>query len=287
MQYEDWHTHNSLCKHAVGNIEDYIKSAIELGLNVIGISDHFPYEYLSSEIPSLEDIPYENYAMPTNMLEYYILQLDNLKEKYLNQIHVRSAFEIDFFKHQDHILNKYLKSYLNKLDYILGSVHVLFGKAGIFAFDDGRFLNKYKEYDGNDEIYIEYYDSLQVMIKSSSFDFDLVSHLDLPKKFDKRVENKNLIMEKVIETLELIKKRDVAVEINTSGLRKEAKEQYPSAEIIKEMYDLDIPILLGSDAHNPNEVAYKFKETVNLVKNIGYTQFAHFEKRKRTFIEID
>jgi len=70
MQYEDWHTHNSLCKHAVGNIEDYIKSAIELDLNVIGISDHFPYEYLSSEIPSLEDIPYENYAMPTNKLEY-------------------------------------------------------------------------------------------------------------------------------------------------------------------------------------------------------------------------
>ena len=25
MRYEDWHTHNLLCKHAVGTIEDYIK----------------------------------------------------------------------------------------------------------------------------------------------------------------------------------------------------------------------------------------------------------------------
>jgi len=286
MQYEDWHTHNSLCKHAVGTIEDYIIKAIELDLNVIGISDHFPYEYLSSEIPSLKDIPYEGYAMPTNNLETYILQLDNLKEKYVNQIHVRSAFEIDFFKHQDHLLNKYLKNYMAKLDYILGSVHVLFGKAGIFAFDDGRFLNKYKEYDVNDEIYIEYYDSLQVMIKSPTFELDIVTHFDLPKKFDKSIEDKDKVMEKVIETLELVKKHDLTVEINTSGLRKKVKEQYPSIDIIKHIYELDIPILLGSDAHKPEEVAYEFKSITKMLKNIGFNQLAHFEKRKRSFIDF-
>ena len=286
MQYEDWHTHNSLCKHAVGTIEDYVKKAIELGLNVIGISDHFPYEYLSSEIPSLEDIPYESYAMPTNNLESYILQLDDLKEKYLNQILIRTAFEIDFFKHQDHILNKYLKGYLNKLDYILGSVHVLFGKAGVFAFDDGRFLNKYKEYDGNDEIYMEYYDSLQVMINSPTFELDIVTHFDLPKKFDKRIEDKDMIMGKVNETLELVKKHDLTIEINTSGLRKKVKEQYPHIDIIKKIFELGIPILLGSDAHKPEDVAYEFKNIAKMLKNIGFNQFAHFEKRKRSFVNF-
>jgi len=286
MQYEDWHTHNSLCKHAVGTIEDYVKKAIELDLNVIGISDHFPYEYLSSEIPSLKDIPYEGYAMPTNNLETYILQLDNLKEKYVNQIHIRTAFEIDFFKHQDHLLNKYLKNYLNKLDYILGSVHVLFGKAGVFAFDDGRFLNKYKEYDGNDEIYIEYYDSLQVMIKSPTFELDIVTHFDLPKKFDKRIEDEDMIMGKVIETLELVKKHDLTIEINTSGLRKKVKEQYPHIDIIKKIYELGIPILLGSDAHKPEDVAYEFKSIAKMLKNIGFNQLAHFEKRKRSSVDF-
>ena len=284
MQFEDWHTHNSLCKHAVGTIEDYVKKAIELNLNVIGVSDHFPYEYLSSEIPSLEDIPYEGYAMPTNNLESYILQLDELKEKYMNQIHIRTAFEIDFFKHQDHILNKYLKGYLNKLDYILGSVHVLFGKAGVFAFDDGRFLNKYKEYDGNDEIYMEYYDSLQVMINSPTFELDIVTHFDLPKKFDKRIEDKDMIMGKVNGTLELVKKHDLTIEINTSGLRKKVKEQYPHIDIIKKIFELGIPILLGSDAHKPEDVAYEFKNIAKMLKNIGFNQFAHFEKRKRSYV---
>jgi len=286
MGYEDWHTHNSLCKHAIGTIEDYVKKAIELNLNVIGISDHFPYEYLISEVPSLDQIPYERYAMTLNDVDGYIKQLEQLREKYQGQIKLRFAFEIDYFKNQDQVLNQYLKNYIGKLDYIYGSVHVLFGKIGIFAFDDGRFLNKYEEYDVNDEVYLEFYTTLQDMIKSPAFEFDIITHFDLPKKFDKRVENKKLIMEKVIETLELIKKRDLAVEINTSGLRKEVKEQYPSEEIIREMYDLDIPILLGSDAHQPKEIAYKFKETANLLKNIGYNQLVHFEKRKRSYIDI-
>ena len=286
MRYEDWHTHNSLCKHAVGTIEDYIRKGVLLNLNVIGISDHFPYEYLSSEIPSLEDIPYEEYAMPLYDLESYIIQLEKLREKYIDQIQVRFAFEIDYFKHQDYVLNKYLKKYIDKLDYILGSVHVLFGKAGTFAFDDGRFLNKYKEYDVNDEIYLEFYDSLQDMIKSSTFELDIVTHFDLPKKFDKRVEDKESVMEKVIETLELVKKHDLTVEINTSGLRKEVKEQYPSLDIIKHIYDLDIPILLGSDAHKPIEVAYEFKSITKMLKDIGFTHFAHYKERSRSFIEI-
>lgn len=286
MRYEDWHTHNKLCKHAVGTIEDYIKMAAKLNLNVIGISDHFPYEFLASEIPTLDQIPYEEYAMPLYDLDSYMLQLEKLRETYIDKIQVRFAFEIDYFKHQDYMLNKYLKKYIDKLDYILGSVHVLFGKAGTFAFDDGRFLNKYKEYSVNDEVYIEYYNSLQDMIQSPTFELDIVTHFDLPKKFDRRAVDKEKVMEKAAETLELVKKHDLIIEINTSGLRKEVKEQYPSEDIIQKMYELDIPILLGSDAHQPKDVAYKFKETTKMLKHIGYNQLSHFKERKRSFLEI-
>ncbi len=52
------------------------------------------------------------------------------------------------------------------------------------------------------------------------------------------------------------------------------------------MYELDIPILLGSDAHHPDELAYKFNELIKRIKKIGYNQLANFNKRKRAFIEI-
>ncbi|MFX1419886.1 MAG: histidinol phosphate phosphatase, partial [Promethearchaeota archaeon] len=95
-----------------------------------------------------------------------------------------------------------------------------------------------------------------------------------------------LVMNEVIKTLELAKKAELTIEINTGGLRKEINEQYPSYEIIEKMYELDLPILLGSDAHHPNDLAYKFNKMIKLLRKVGYNQLAHFNKRKRIFIEI-
>ncbi|MHA1252800.1 MAG: histidinol phosphate phosphatase, partial [Candidatus Helarchaeota archaeon] len=73
---------------------------------------------------------------------------------------------------------------------------------------------------------------------------------------------------------------------NTGGFRKDVGVQYPEEDIIRKMYDLDIPILLGSDAHSPEEIAWNFKIMIENLKKIGYTQLAHFNKRNRSFIEI-
>ena len=287
MVLEDYHTHNQMCNHAVGSIEDYIKKAIDKNLDLIGISDHFPYEYLKSSSILIEQVPYQEYAMSLNEVDIYLSSIQKLKEKYKNKIQIRVAFEVDYFKSHESFLNLQMKNRLNNLDYILGSVHILHGKSKLFVFDDERFLNMYKEYDSIDNIYLEYYRNLQDMITSEEFDFDIVSHFDLPKKYNKRAINKELVMNEAIKTLELIKKRDLTIEINTGGLRKEVKEQYPSFEIIEEMYQLGIPVLLGSDAHHPNDIGYKFKQMIKLLCKIGYKKLAHFNKRKRDFIEIN
>jgi len=286
MVLEDWHTHNELCRHAVGTIDDFIKKAVEMKLDLIGISDHFPYEYLKNGNVSIEQVPYQEYAMKLSEIDSYFSAVEKLKRKYNTKIQIRIAFEIDYFRSQEEALNKYFKNRIKELDYILGSVHILHGKSRLFAFDDMRFLNMYKEYESIDDIYLEYFKNIQSMINSEDFDFDILGHFDLPKKYNKRASNKDLVMNEALHTLELVKKRNLTIEINTGGLRKEVKEQYPSFEIVEKMYELDIPILLGSDAHYPNDLAYKFDKMIKQVKKIGYNQLAHFHKRKRIFIEI-
>lgn len=286
MVLEDWHTHNELCRHAEGTIEDYIKKAIEINLDLIGISDHFPYEYLENSPVSIEEVPYQEYAMRLNEVDSYFSSIEKLKIKYNNEIQIRTAFEIDYFRSHGVNLEKEFYSRVDKLDYILGSVHIIHGKSKLFAFDDRRFLSMYKEYESIDSIYLEYYHKLQHMINSEKFNFDILSHFDLPKKYNKRANNKELVMNETFKTLELAKKADLTIEINTGGLRKEINEQYPSEEIIKEMFNLDISVLLASDAHHPNDLAYEFNKMLKLLKKIGYTQLAHFNKRKRTYIEI-
>ncbi|MEI3505641.1 MAG: PHP domain-containing protein [Bacilli bacterium] len=39
----NYHTHTFLCKHAIGDVEDYVKRAIQLGYHTIAITDHGPF----------------------------------------------------------------------------------------------------------------------------------------------------------------------------------------------------------------------------------------------------
>ena len=279
----DWHTHNQLCHHAVGTIDDYVKNAIENNLNTIGVSDHFPFEFLKY----IDRIPYEDYAITLNEVDAYLATAENLREKHGDKIIIRIGFEIDFFKNQEYSLNKHLNKVKNKLDYILGSIHILNFKngKGAWGFDDSRFRKDYKHY-GADRVFLQYYKTLQKMLSSPDFDFDIVSHFDLPKKFNDIPVNKEKIHNEVMKALEIIKKKGFVMEINTGGLRKKCKEQYPSEKIIREMYDMDISILLGSDAHDPKDIAWEFKSTLQTLKVIGYNQLVHFNKRSKSYIEI-
>ena len=283
MKLEDYHTHSELCHHAVGTIEDYVNKAIELKLYTIGICDHFPYEFLKN----IERIPYIEYAITIDEIDYYLSMGENLREKYKNQINLRIGFEIDFFELQEAALNTHLNKVKSRLDYILGSVHILDFQddKGAWGFDDSRFRKDY-EYYGADKVYTQYFKTLRKMLNSELFDLDIVGHFDLPKKFNDLPGDKELIFNEAMKTLELVKKKGIVVEINTGGLRKDVKEQYPSEEIINHMLDLDIEILLGSDAHKPNQIAWEFNSIIKMLKNIGYTQLAHFEKRNKTFLEI-
>ncbi|TXT64182.1 MAG: Histidinol-phosphatase [Promethearchaeota archaeon] len=280
---EDWHTHNKLCHHAEGIIEDYVKEAIRKGLRTIGISDHFPYEFYTG----LDGIPYDEYGMILSETRDYLSTIQELKAKYKEQINIKCAFEIDFIPHQVVKLNQQLEKIKDHLDYILGSIHMLFAPKEPWSFDDSRFLDEFNRYESVDDVYFHYYDSIILMITSSDFDFDIVSHLDLPKKFNKFPEHKELVMEKVVEVLEYIKKQNLVVEINTGGFRKEVHEQYPSIEIIKKIFELEIPIVLSSDAHKPSEIAYKFDYMLNILTEIGFTELAHFTQRKRSIITIN
>lgn len=282
MILQDWHSHSELCRHATGSIEEYVKSAVKKGLNLIGISDHFPYECLEG----IDDIPSEEYAMKLGELDYYASKVKELEEKYRDMIEIKLAFELDYIRPQVGAHKPFLARFSDQIDYILGSVHILIGKGKMIAFDDNRFLKDYKLYQNINEIYIDYYNSIRNMLNSSEFSFDVVSHLDLPKKYNKRPEDAELIWDHVDKTLELIKKKNLTIEINTSGWRKEIKEQYPSEDIIRKMYALDIPVLLGSDAHRPDEVGFRFNKALKMLKQIGYNQLAYYERRKRKFIEI-
>jgi histidinol-phosphatase (PHP family) len=78
----------------------------------------------------------------------------------------------------------------------------------------------------------------------------------------------------------------MVLEINTSGMDHIHRETYPHYKFFKYAYDKDIQILLGSDAHAPNQVARYFPKIIKYLKEVGYSQLVRFEKRKKQFVDL-
>jgi histidinol-phosphatase (PHP family) len=133
-----------------------------------------------------------------------------------------------------------------------------------------------------EEVWTKYFKAMTQAAGSGLFDF--MAHPDLVKKFGHRP--KGDLRPYYKETLDAIEAAGIAMEVSTAGLRKEVMEIYPSKVFLEEAFRRDIPILISSDAHAPQEVGYEFGQAVCLVKEVGYREVNCFRKRERVRIAL-
>jgi histidinol-phosphatase (PHP family) len=134
-----------------------------------------------------------------------------------------------------------------------------------WGFDNPEFIGEYKN-KNIDEIWQEYFNLIKDMAKSNLF--QIVGHLDLIKVFNFKPKKDIKLIAK--DAIKEIKKANMSVEINTAGLRKPVREQYPSKELLELIYEHDIPITFGSDAHQISQIGFEYEKVLNLVKSIGF-----------------
>jgi len=259
----DLHNHTTLCNHATGSMEDYIKKAIELKIDIFGFSCHAPMDFEPE------------YRMNLEQSKIYEQDILDLKEKYKDKIKILLAYEVDYMDNQAFIEQDILNA---NVDYLIGSVHFI----DKWGFDNPQFLAIYQEKDIN-MIWEEYFATVSKMVKSGYF--DIVGHLDLIKVF-KYLPTKNII-DIAYQTMIDIKNSNMVLEINSAGFRKPIKEQYPSRELLNLAFKLDIPITFSSDAHSIEQVGYKYNETLQVAKDVGYTKCVIFENKIATKIDIN
>jgi histidinol-phosphatase (PHP family) len=109
--------------------------------------------------------------------------------------------------------------------------------------------------------------------------FDIVGHADLCKKFCfYPIQD---VTHLFVGFLDAAQQQGIAVELNTSGLRKDCREIYPSARFLGLAAERKIPITFGSDAHAPGEVGMDFAAALKQAREAGYTHWQRFTKRGR------
>ena len=164
----DYHVHTRYCRHASGEVKEYVIEGMNKGLKEIGISDHYPMSHL----PKLS---YNDYSMDLQEFPSYKREVNQLKKIFNSKIDVKLGAEVDYLKAEESTLRKNLAS--EDVDYLMGVIHLLDN----WIIDDPRNTHKYLEYDLN-AFYNKYFDEIQNLIRSGLF--DIVGHIDVIKKFN-------------------------------------------------------------------------------------------------------
>ncbi|MCX6139140.1 MAG: histidinol-phosphatase HisJ [Ignavibacteriales bacterium] len=262
----DYHTHTDLCKHADGHLEDYIRHAVSIGLQQIGCSDHAPMPAGFDDEHRMNDEQFGQEYKP---------DLFALKERYRGTIDVKAGIEADFYPGTEAWTNSFLTA--TDFDYVIGSVHFL----GEWGFDNPVFVHKYDEQD-IDVVYQQYYDHIKRSAQAGLF--DILGHCDLVKKFGHRPAGDLTAV--LREVMSVVKQSGMAVEINTSGLRKPVHEVYPGDAILSLVKELEIPVTIGSDAHTPADVGRDFETAKALAGRYAGGRVSIYTRRERSEVRL-
>ncbi|MDP8223623.1 MAG: histidinol-phosphatase HisJ family protein [Candidatus Lernaella stagnicola] len=261
MPGADYHVHSSLCGHARGKIDAYVEHAIRVGLDEIGFSEHLPMDVWGERDPSL--------TMGLGDMDTYLAEVARVRDKYADRIIVRLGIEADFPPDRQDAVAGFLSRH--KFDYVIGSVHFL----GDWGIDDPRELHKW---DGRDvdEVYESYFEAVRRAVQSGLF--DILGHADLVKKFGHRPRGDiSPWYERIAEALAA---REMAVELNTAGLRKPVGEMYPHPDLLRACRVRDVPLVISSDAHAPEEVGLQRADAEHLAREIGFTHTVGYAARR-------
>ena len=121
-----------------------------------------------------------------------------------------------------------------------------------------------------DRVWRRYYETLIEATRTGAF--DVVAHLDLPKKWGFRPAADLSELEN--EALAAIAAAGMAIEINTSGLdRYPVAEMFPSVSLLRRARALGISFTFGSDAHCAAEVGSHFEQALDSARAVGYESF--------------
>ncbi len=260
----DYHVHTRLCKHGEGDVYQYVEFAIDKGIKELGFAEHIP-------IPGLDD---PDGRMDSKDFAVYINDIENARRQY-PEIKILLGLEADYLPGYMEYIASFIKQY--PFDYIIGSVHFI----GDWDFSNPLYKEHYETF-GVDRTFCEYYQLVREAAMTGLY--DIIGHLDIPKRYGHKAGID--LTGEIDDTLQVIKRCGLALDVNTSGLRRQVQELYPSQTILGRAFAFDIPVVPGSDAHKPDEVAYAFPETYALLQKIGYHETCVYEHRVRKTIPL-
>ncbi len=256
----DCHMHTSISSDSDTPMDEMVRASIDAGLDTITFTEHMDWEF-----PEIYDL---NFRFEP---DEYFAETDRARKIYGGKITILNGIELglkyDLKTSYDYLLDKY------GWDFVIGSTHLVDGIDPYYS----DYWCKASEYD----CIKRYFECVYENIKSFN-NFDSLGHLDYILRYTPTkpsVYSYNDFKEIIDSILHFIIKKDIALEVNSSGYESTGNPN-PSRSIIERYVNLGGKLItIGSDAHSAKYVGYKYDELSELLRAAGLKEYAVFKNR--------
>lgn len=274
----NFHTHSIYCD-GKSPINEFVEEASMRQYSQLGFSSHAP-------------VPFANdFGIKTDEIPSYHQEISSQQQQH-PELTLYAGLECDYIPGMSQPFEMYKNKY--QLDFIIGGVHLVKATNGELWFIDG---SKREIYDnglqtlfGGDirKAVTAFWEQTFEMIENEQF--DIIAHLDKIKMHNQKrffTENEKWYLALVDHSIELIRRKNLIVEINTRGIyKKRCTDFYPSDYILARLARENVPMVVSTDAHQVNELSLGYEEAVEKLKSFQINHLVFLKDKKWVEYEI-
>jgi histidinol-phosphatase (PHP family) len=274
----DYHIHPNYSIDAEGEIDDFCRAAVDIGLKEIAFTTHLDSDRVADDC-------YVNVKgkrvdiASSNWFEEYEADVRNAGDKYTDSdLKVLLGVEVDCFPGVEDALPE--RFFSTDFDIIIGSVHLIDHIAISAGGRAEEVLRKYTLEELGQRYFSVMLDSIDLGL------YDVLAHLDLYRRFGESFYGEaihDLWRNYISELGDRMKQKGIGFEINTSSLRRGMYQPMPEERIVHALRNEGVEtVTVGSDAHTPMDVGKGIEEALQIIKRAGFEGPSTFRKRKAT-----
>lgn len=269
---------------------ELLKEAEQKKYSVLTLTDHYDKDVIEGKCypgytrPGEKPLEKEWTFAIEEYVDFCLEQKENLRNRNA-QIEFLMGIELGYQNYLVDDYNKMTSKY--PFDCIVGAIHTM-------KLIDFAVLGEALYGQGKEKAYQEYLEKLIEMVESK-MDFDILAHFDYVTRYS-GYEDPNIYYKDYPELFDQLFKaiisRKICLEVNTRTRYK----QLLSGEEDKGISDINIyhryyqlggrMISFATDAHASGELHTLVPDSINIMKEIGFTQGTYFKNRQACFYDL-
>lgn len=247
----DLHAHSLCSGDARSTLREMCARAAQLGIERIAFTEHLDLE------PTDPQYGHYDYG-------WHRREIEGARREFGDRLEVLMGIEIDYQPDYHDGVAQFLTEH--DFDLVLGAVHYV----DHAYLDSDEFLSQPQR-----EAYGRYFRAVTEATQTGLF--GVMAHLDYCKRHGHEVYggyDPADFEEGIREALQALIQTGTVLEVNTSGLRQDPRETYPSPVIVRWYREMGGQrIALGSDGHDTDQLGYGLEEGLAIAREAGFTRW--------------